>query len=68
MREWADVDPDLARSIAADMEQHPMPIKRLLMILEMARQHSDTGEVSREIFYKCFHDCEHRSLEGLGGK
>ena len=60
MQEWADMDPAVAAEISKGMPES-IPIKRLLMVLEMARQNSESGEVTSEVFHKCLYDCGYSS-------
>jgi hypothetical protein len=64
MQEWSDMDPEIAKTISKELPE-PIPIKRLLMVLEMARQNSDSGEVTSDTFHKCLFDCGYRSIEGV---
>ncbi len=65
MQEWADMPPALAAQVAAELPE-PIPIKRLLMVLEMARQSTETGQVTPEALQECLFNVGYRSLEGLG--
>jgi vesicle-fusing ATPase len=64
MQEWADMDPKVAESLSKELPE-PIPMKRLLMVLEMARQNSESGEVTSDTFHKCLFDCGYRSIEGI---
>lgn len=64
MQEWADMDPAIAETISKELPE-PIPMKRLLMVLEMARQNSDSGEVTSDAFHKSLFDCGYRSIEGV---
>ena len=66
MQEWADMSPNVAAELSQQLPE-PIPIKRLLMVLEMARQADDAGgAVTSDAFHKCLFDCGYRSLDGLG--
>ena len=36
----------------------------MFQVLEMARQKSDSGEVTSDSFHQCLLDCGYRSIEG----
>lgn len=66
MQTWADMSPNVAAELSQQLPE-PIPIKRLLMVLEMARQSDDAGgAVTSDAFHKCLFDCGYRSLDGLG--